>query len=159
MTWLARDVRARYEGAIGLALEQAALALPAGDVPVGAVVISDDGEVLGSGFNQRELLGDPVAHAEVVALRAAAESQGNWRLDGTTLVVTLEPCVMCAGALLAARVDRVVFGAWDAKAGACGSVWDVVRDSQGLHRVEVISGIRAAECAQMLTDFFRNDVR
>jgi tRNA(adenine34) deaminase len=139
---------------MGQALEVAAGALAAGDVPVGAVVISPAGEVLGAGHNQREADGDPTAHAEIVALRAAASERGGWRLEDCTLVVTLEPCVMCAGALMLARVGRVVLGAWDPKAGACGSVWDLVRDRRATHRVEVIGGIREPECSQILLDFF-----
>ena len=143
-----------YAGWMGQALEVAAGALAAGDVPVGALVLSPEGEVLGGGHNRREADGDPTAHAEVVALRAAASSRGGWRLQDCTLVVTLEPCVMCAGALMLARIGRLVLGAWDPKAGACGSVWDVVRDRRATHRVEVIGGIREQECAQILLDFF-----
>ena len=143
-----------YSGWMGLALEVAAGALAAGDVPVGALVLSPKGEVLGTGHNRREADGDPTAHAEVVALRAAATARGGWRLQDCTLVVTLEPCVMCAGALMLARIGRLVLGAWDPKAGACGSVWDVVRDRRATHRVEVIGGIREQECAQILLDFF-----
>lgn len=139
---------------MGLALAQAGLASATGDVPVGAVVLSPDGEVLGAGVNRREADGDPTAHAEVLALRAAARARGEWRLDGCTLVVTLEPCVMCAGATVLARVERLVFGAWDPKAGACGSVWDVVRDRRANHRVEVVGGVREAECTRLLLDFF-----
>ena len=181
-------------------------AVHSADVPVGALVLGPDGSILATGKNQREAHGDPCAHAEIQAIRAAAQArgatpsagtpsagrgkadgwaatecgglgcepvdglgpkdlqgrgqqgsgqaQGRWRLDGCTLVVTLEPCLMCAGALLAARLDRLVFGAWDAKAGACGSVWDLVRDSQSLHQVQVLAGVREAECAQLLHDFF-----
>jgi tRNA(adenine34) deaminase len=139
---------------MGEALEVAFGALASGDVPVGAMVLSPDGDVLGVGHNQREQAGDPTAHAEVVALRAAASASDTWRLHGCTLVVTLEPCIMCAGALMLARVARVVFGAWDPKAGACGSVWDLVRDRRATHRVEVIGGIREQECSQILLDFF-----
>ena len=129
---------------MGLALTQAALAAGTGDVPVGAVVLSAQGEVLGAGVNRREADGDPTAHAEVLALRAAARARGEWRLDGCTLVVTLEPCVMCAGAAVLSRVERLVFGAWDPKAGAAGSVWDLVRDRRANHRVEVVGGVRGA---------------
>ena len=139
---------------MGQALEVARGALDAGDVPVGAVVLSAEGDVLGAGHNQREADGDPTAHAEVLALRAAASAHGGWRLEDCTLVVTLEPCVMCAGALMLARIGRVVLGAWDPKAGACGSVWDLVRDRRATHRVEVIGGIREQECSQILLDFF-----
>lgn len=137
------------------ALAEARLALESGDVPVGAVVVTATGDVLGVGHNERELQTDPTAHAEIVALRAAARATGNWQMPGTTLIVTLEPCVMCAGAILAARVDRVVFGAWDEKAGAVGSVYDVLRDRRLNHRVEVFSGVRSRESAKLLTDFFR----
>jgi tRNA(adenine34) deaminase len=144
----------RYAGWMGQALDVAAGALASGDVPVGAVVFSAQGEVLGVGHNQREADGDPTAHAEVVALRAAASAGDSWRLQDCTLVVTLEPCVMCAGALMLARIGRLVLGAWDPKAGACGSVWDLVRDRRATHRVEVIGGIREQECSQILLDFF-----
>jgi tRNA(adenine34) deaminase len=136
------------------ALAEARSAGAAGDVPVGAVVLTADGAVVGVGRNAREVDADPTAHAEVVALRAAASRLETWRLDGCTLVVTLEPCTMCAGALVLARVSRVVFGAWDPKAGAAGSVRDVVRDSRLNHRVEVIAGVREDECAAVLREFF-----
>ena len=139
---------------MGQALAVARGALASGDVPVGAVVLSAGGEVLGTGRNLREAKGDPTAHAEVVAIREAAAALGTWRLEGCTLVVTLEPCAMCAGALMLARVERLVLGAWDPKAGACGSVWDIVRDRRSTHRVEVIGGVRQAECSQLLLDFF-----
>ena len=144
----------RYVGWMGQALDIASRALASGDVPVGALVLSPAGEVLGVGHNVREAKGDPTAHAEVVAIRAAATALGQWRLENCTLVVTLEPCVMCAGALMLARIDRVVLGAWDPKSGACGSVWDVVRDRRATHRVEVIGGVREQECSQILLDFF-----
>ena len=143
-----------YSGWMGLALEVAAGALAAGDVPVGALVLSPGGEVLGTGHNRREADGDPTAHAEVVALRAAATARGGWRLQDCTLVVTLEPCVMCAGAILAARISRVVFGAWDDKAGAAGSVYDVLRDRRLNHRVEVIAGVESEACGAVLRNFF-----
>lgn len=136
-------------------LRQAGRCLEHGDVPVGAAVFAADGQQIGVGRNLRELMGDPAGHAEIVALREAAQTRGTWRLDGCTLVVTLEPCVMCAGALIQSRVQRVVFGAWDDKAGACGSVWDLVRDRASLHRLEVVSGIRERECAALLTEFFQ----
>jgi len=142
---------------MGQALEVASRALASGDVPVGALVFSPEGEVLGVGHNLREAEGDPTAHAEVVAIRAAASSalsSGGWRLADCTLVVTLEPCVMCAGALMLARIGRLVLGAWDPKAGACGSVWDLVRDRRATHRVEVIGGVLEQECSQILVDFF-----
>ena len=144
----------RYAEWMRQALEVASGALASGDVPVGALVFSPEGEVLGGGHNLREADGDPTAHAEMVAIRAAASALGSWRLQDCTLVVTLEPCVMCAGALMLARVGRLVLGAWDPKAGACGSVWDVVRDRRATHRVEVIGGVRERECSQILLDFF-----
>jgi tRNA(adenine34) deaminase len=139
---------------MGLALDLAAAAGRDGDVPVGAVVVSPSGEVVGEGRNLREALGDPTAHAEVVALRAAAQALGEWRLEDCTLVVTLEPCPMCAGALLLSRVSRLVLGAWDPKLGACGSVWDIVRDRRANHFVEVVGGVRAPESSQLLLSFF-----
>ena len=137
-----------------LALAVAGRARAGGDVPVGAVVLDAHGAVIGEGFNRRELDADPTAHAEVLALRAAAQQAGQWRLEGCTLVVTLEPCTMCAGALVLARVDRVVFGAFDPKAGAVGSLWDVVRDPRLNHRPEVAAGVLAEECAGILREFF-----
>lgn len=137
-----------------LALGEAEQALSTGDVPVGAVVLGPSGDVLGRGRNQREAVGDPTAHAEIVALRAAAAERGTWRLDGCTLVVTLEPCAMCAGAIGLARVDRLVYGAADPKAGAAGSAWDLVRDRRMNHRPEVIGGVLADECAELLRLFF-----
>ena len=139
---------------MGLALEQARAALATSDVPVGAVVLGPDGDVLGRGGNAREATGDPTAHAEVLALRAASAELGSWRLDGCTLVVTLEPCTMCAGAIVLSRISRVVFGAHDEKAGAVGSLWDVVRDRRLNSRAEVISGVRAEESAALLREFF-----
>lgn len=137
------------------ALRVAREALTSGDVPVGAVVVDADGRVIGRGWNRREELGDPTAHAEVVALREAAAVHGDgWRLGGCTLVVTLEPCTMCAGAAVAARVQRLVFGAADDKAGAVGGLWDVVRDPRLPHRLEVIAGVRAEECGELLREFF-----
>jgi tRNA(adenine34) deaminase len=136
------------------ALTEARLALAHGDVPIGAVVLDASGAVIGTGHNERELHHDPTAHAEVVALRAAAEELGSWHLDDCTLVVTLEPCTMCAGAIVAARVSRLVFGAYDPKAGAVASLWDVVRDPRLNHRVEVVGGIAEPECAALLQDFF-----
>jgi tRNA(adenine34) deaminase len=140
---------------MGAALDEARTALAGGDVPVGAVVLDPGGQVVGRGRNVREEHADPTGHAEVVALREAATARGVWRLDGCTLVVTLEPCTMCAGAAVLARVARVVFGAWDEKAGAVGSLWDVVRDRRLNHRPEVVSGVRAAESAALLDEFFR----
>ena len=139
---------------MGLALAQATLADRTDDVPVGAVLLAPDGSVLGTGHNSREASQDVTGHAELMALRAASAAVGHWQLAGCTLVVTLEPCTMCAGALVQARVARLVFGAWDDKAGAVGSLWDVVRDRRLNHRPEVYGGIRAAECGRLLTDFF-----
>lgn len=137
-----------------IALAEATAAGASGDVPVGAVVVDADGGLLGRGRNAREATGDPTAHAELLALRAAAAAHGQWRLSGCTLVVTLEPCTMCAGALVLARVDRLVYGAPDPKAGAAGSLWDVVRDHRLNHRPEVLSGVLADECGALLRDFF-----
>ncbi len=149
-------VRDPWLGSMRLALQEAARAVPAGDVPVGAVVLGPDGEILATGYNEREASGDPTAHAEVLALRRAAAALGEWRLPGCTLVVTLEPCVMCAGALVQARIARVVYGADDEKAGAAGSLWDLVRDRRLNHRPEVVRGVLGEECARQLTDFFRD---
>jgi tRNA(adenine34) deaminase len=138
-----------------IALAEARATAHTNDVPVGAIVVDAEGNVIGRGRNRREESGDPTAHAEVLALRAAAAHRGSWRLDDVTLVVTLEPCAMCAGTILAARVPRLVFGAWDEKAGAVGSVYDLLRDRRLPHRVEVTTGVRLAECADLLTAFFR----
>lgn len=137
-----------------LALAEAALAPVAGDVPIGAVVLGPDGEIVGRGHNQRELLRDPTAHAEIIALRAAAARRGTWNLSGCTLIVTVEPCTMCAGAAVLARVDAVVFGCWEPKSGAAGSLWDVLRDRRLTHRVEVRCGVLADDCAALLASFF-----
>lgn len=136
------------------AIDEARLALETGDVPVGAIVTDAAGTVIAQAHNEREAQDDPTAHAEVLAIRRAAEATGDWHLTGCTLIVTLEPCVMCAGAILAARVPVVVFGAWDDKAGAAGSVFDLLRDRRLNHRAEVIGGVAEAECAALLTDFF-----
>lgn len=136
------------------ALDEARAALSTGDVPIGAVVVDAAGVVVGVGRNVREADADPTGHAEVVALRAAARAHGEWRLAGHTLVVTLEPCTMCAGAAVLSRVDRVVFGAYDEKAGAVGSLWDVVRDRRLNHRPEVVAGVLAEESTALLTGFF-----
>jgi len=138
-----------------LALDEARQALATDDVPVGAVVVDKDGAVLGRGRNAREAVTDPTAHAEILALREAAARLSSWRLDGCTLVVTLEPCTMCAGALVLARVSRLVYGAVDEKAGAVGSLWDVVRDRRLNHRPEVVAGVLADEAAEELRSFFR----
>ncbi|KAA8818986.1 tRNA-specific adenosine deaminase [Bifidobacterium rousetti] len=140
---------------MGEALALAALAAGAGDVPVGALVLDASGAIIGRGYNTREAGGDPLAHAEVIAMRAAAEARGgDWNLADYTLVVTLEPCPMCAGACLQTHIGRIVFGAWDAKLGACGSVWDIPRDPHIGHTPEVIGGIREGECARILSSFF-----
>ena len=136
------------------ALAEAGAAADRGDVPIGAVVLDGDGHVIARAGNERVATGDPLAHAEVVALRRAAEALGGWRLDGCTLVVTLEPCAMCAGALVQARLARLVFGAYDPKAGAVASLVDVVRDPRLPHRPEVVGGVLADECAAVLADFF-----
>lgn len=148
-----------YDESMRLALAEAALASLHGDVPVGAVLLGPTGTVLGAGHNNREGSGDPTAHAEVVALRAAAVATGSWRLEGCTLVVTLEPCTMCAGALVLARVARLVYGAADEKAGAVGSLWDVVRDRRLNHRPEVFGGVLAEECGGALREFFQQHHR
>jgi tRNA(adenine34) deaminase len=153
---VALTVPAAYEEWMRRALADARLAFGTGDVPVAALVLDEDGAVIGTGRNERELRHDPTAHAEVLALREAAAARDDWHLEGCTLVVTLEPCVMCAGAVLAARVPTVVFGAWDEKAGAAGSVYDVLRDRRLNHSVEVFAGVLAEECGEVLLDFFRS---
>lgn len=146
--------------AMDAALAEARAALASHDVPVGAVVLDATGQVIGRGRNEREATGDPTAHAEVVAVRAAAAVVGTWNLSGCTLVVTLEPCVLCAGAILAARIERVVFGAWDSKAGAAGSAVDLLRERRLPHRVrEVVGGVNEGECAALLLDFFAQQRR
>ena len=142
-----------------LALAEARAALASDDVPVGAVVVDSAGEVIGRGRNERELHQDPTLHAEVVAIRQAAAHTGDWHLIDCTLIVTLEPCVMCAGAILAARLPTVVFGAWDDKAGAAGSVYDVLRDRRLNHWVEVFAGVNDGECGEILREFFENPAR
>jgi tRNA(adenine34) deaminase len=136
------------------ALVVAKSALSTGDVPVGAIVVNKDGVIVGKGFNEREANNDPTAHAEVVAIRNAAARLQNSRLDGCTLIVTLEPCAMCAGAIAQSRISELVFGAWDEKAGAVGSVWDVLRDPRSIYKVEVTSGVLEDECAGLLKEFF-----
>ena len=143
------------EEAMRVAIEHARIASVASrDVPVGAVILNANGDLISTGNNQRELLNDPTAHAEIVAIRHAATALGNWRLDGCIIVVTLEPCAMCAGAIAQSRISKVVFGAWDEKAGASGSVWDLLRDPRALHKVEVTSGVLEEECGAMLKEFF-----
>ena len=146
--------RARDLAAMREALAEAEHAVGTGDVPVGAVVLDAAGQVIGRGRNAREATGDPTAHAEILALRQAAAARGEWRLDGCSLVVTLEPCTMCAGALVLARVERLVFGADDPRAGAVGSLWDVVRDRRLNHRPEVRRGVAAKESSALLRAFF-----
>ena len=138
------------------ALSLAKVAADKGDVPVGAIVVNETGEILGTGQNLREESNDPTAHAEIIAIRQAAEKIGSWRLDNLTLVVTLEPCAMCAGAILQSRIKRLVFGAWDEKAGAVGSVMDVIRDPRALTKTEVINGIMEKECSEVLRGFFNS---
>jgi tRNA(adenine34) deaminase len=154
-------VQQQYDEWMRLALDEARLALATDDVPVGALVVDSGGAVVGRGHNGREALADPTAHAEILALRQAAVHMGSWRLDGCSLVVTLEPCTMCAGALVLSRVSRLVYSAVDEKAGAVGSLWDVVRDRRLNHRPEVVSGVLEAEAAEELRSFFRThrDVR
>lgn len=141
-----------------VALREAARAAEEDEVPVGAIVVHE-GRVIGRGRNQRELLKDPTAHAEMLAITAAAEALGSWRLTGSTLYVTLEPCPMCAGALVNARVTRLVYGAADPKAGACGTLYDIPRDARLNHRLEVTAGVRALECGAILSDYFRGKRR
>ena len=143
-----------YKLIMQAALSLAKVAADKGDVPVGAIVVNEAGEILGTGQNLREQNNDPTAHAEIIALRNASEKFGSWRLDDLTIVVTLEPCAMCAGAILQSRIKRLVFAAWDEKAGAVGSVMDVIRDPRALTKVEVITGIMEKECSEVLKDFF-----
>lgn len=145
---------AGWQPAMRRALREAAAALDTGDVPVGAVVVDAEGALLAAARNAREGSGDPTAHAEVLALRAAAAARGHWRLSGCTLVVTLEPCAMCAGAVVLSRVDRLVYAADDPKAGAAGSLWDLVRDRRLNHRPEVVRGVLAADSGDLLRAFF-----
>ncbi len=145
-----------FERLMQQAIEIAKSAAKHVDVPVGALVVNELGEVLGIGHNLREESNDPTAHAEIVAMRNAAAKIGNWRMDELTMIVTLEPCAMCAGAISQSRFKRLVFGAWDEKAGAVGSVWDVIRDQRNLNKVEVISGVLEKECSAILTNFFES---
>jgi tRNA(adenine34) deaminase len=144
-----------YQNLMQQALALANQAATFDDVPVGSLIVNDQGEIIGVGENLREKNNDPTAHAEIVAIKNAAQKIGNWRLDNLTMVVTLEPCAMCAGAIVQTRMKRLVFGAFDEKAGAVGSVWDVVRDTRALTKIEVISGVLEKECAQVLTNFFK----
>ncbi|MFM1750205.1 MAG: hypothetical protein RL658_346 [Actinomycetota bacterium] len=146
----------KYEEVMAKAIELArAAASASGDVPVGAIILNKDNEVIATGANQREMSHNPVAHAEIIAIQKAASAIGNWRLDDCTLVVTLEPCAMCAGAIAQARIPKLIFGAWDEKAGAVGSQWDLLRDPRQLHKPEVIAGVMAEECAALLAEFFQ----
>ena len=130
-------------------------ALASGDVPVGAVIINKQGEIVATGHNERELHRDPTAHAEIVAIRRACEKSGQWRLEDHTIIVTLEPCAMCAGAIAQSRISTVIFGAWDEKAGAVGSIWDLLRDPRSLYKVEVKAGVLVDECSAMLKEFIQ----
>ena len=143
-----------YKQLMQQAIELAKGASNFDDVPVGALIVNEQGEILATGQNLREKDSDPTAHAEMVAIKNTGEKIGNWRLDDLTLVVTLEPCVMCAGAIAQSRMKRLVFGAFDEKAGAVGSIWDVIRDPRALTKVEIVSGVLADECALLLKDFF-----
>jgi tRNA(adenine34) deaminase len=143
-----------FESLMQQAISLAKAAADNGDVPVGALVVNEAGEVLGTGHNLRQVNNDPSAHAEIVAMRMAASKISNWRMDDLTMIITLEPCAMCAGAISQSRFKRVVFGAWDKKAGAVGSVWDVIRDPRSLNKVEVITGVLEKDCALLLSDFF-----
>ena len=137
------------------ALAVAQNSLASGDVPVGAIIINKNGEIIATGYNERELHNDPTAHAEIVALRRASQTTGQWRLEDHTIIVTLEPCAMCAGAIAQSRISTVVFGAWDEKAGAVGSVWDLLRDPRSLFNVEVRSGVLAEECSAIIKSFIQ----
>jgi tRNA(adenine34) deaminase len=138
-----------------VALDEARKAVASGDIPVGAAIFNADGELIATGHNERELHKDPTAHAEIVAIRKAAEKLGDWHLTDYTLVVTLEPCAMCAGAIAQSRLQTVVFGAWDEKAGAVGSVWDLLRDPRSTFRTEVRAGVLADECSELITSFIQ----
>jgi tRNA(adenine34) deaminase len=146
---------AQYDAAMRQALELARTAMASGEVPVGAIIVDELGTVIATGANTRERDHDPLGHAEVNAIREATRLRGDWRLEGCTLIVTLEPCVMCAGAIVAARIPKIVFGAWDEKAGASGSVHDLLRDRRLNHQVEVHAGVLEEECGQLMTSFFR----
>lgn len=150
------DHASPYREAMTLAIAEAELATISGDLPIGALVLDESGVVIAKAGNRREATQDPTAHAEVLALRAAAQVRGDWQLDGCTLIVTLEPCPMCAGAAVLARVERIVFGAWNEEYGACGSHWDLPRDRRLNHRPEVISGVLAEECGNLVRDFMAN---
>jgi len=144
-----------HQDLMRLAIDIAQSALKTDDVPVGALIVDSENNIISTGYNEREAHQDPTAHAEIVAIRRAAQKLGTWRLDDCKLVVTLEPCAMCAGAIAQSRINTLVFGAWDEKAGAVGSVWDVLRDPRAIHKMEVVGGVLEAECAELLTNFFR----
>lgn len=144
-----------HQDLIRSAIAIAQSALITDDVPVGALIVDSENNVISTGYNEREAHQDPTAHAEIVAIRRAAQKLGTWRLDDCKLVVTLEPCAMCAGAIAQSRINTLIFGAWDEKAGAVGSVWDVLRDPRAIHKMEVVGGVLEAECAELLTNFFR----
>jgi len=144
-----------YQDLMRSAIAIAQSALKTDDVPVGALIVDSENNIISTGFNEREAHQDPTAHAEIVAIRRAAQKLGTWRLDECKLVVTLEPCAMCAGAIAQSRINTLVFGAWDEKAGAVGSVWDVLRDPRAIHKMEVVGGVLEADCAELLTNFFR----
>jgi tRNA(adenine34) deaminase len=144
-----------HEDLMRSAIAVAQSALKTADVPVGAIIVDGENNVIATGYNEREAHQDPTAHAEIVAIRRAAQKLGTWRLDECKLIVTLEPCAMCAGAIAQSRVSTLIFGAWDEKAGAVGSVWDVLRDPRAIHKLEVIAGVLEADCAELLTNFFR----
>jgi tRNA(adenine34) deaminase len=144
-----------YQSLMDQAIELAKSAAIEKEVPVGSIIVDEDEKILGKGFNQREGSNNPISHAEINAINDAVKNLKNWRAEDLTIFVTLEPCVMCAGAILQARFKRLVFGAWDEKAGAVGSVWDLIRDPRSLHQVEVIAGIKEKECSELLQDFFK----
>ena len=144
-----------HQEAMAKAIELARATITSQDVPVGAIILNEHGELISTGVNMRELLSNPTAHAEIVAIEKAAKALGKWRLDECTLIVTLEPCSMCAGAIAQARISKLVFGAWDEKAGAVGSQWDLLRDPRQLNKPEVISGVLKEQCAALLTEFFQ----
>lgn len=155
MTNMSADVTQRDKRLMEIAVEAAKIAAENGDVPIGAVIVYKD-QIIGKAYNQKEQLKDPTAHAEIIALTQAAAYLNSWRLNGCTMYVTLEPCTMCAGALVLARIDRLVFGCHDPKAGACGSLYDIVRDERLNHRLEVTPGVLVDECSRMLQEFFRH---
>jgi len=155
VTNMSADVTQRDKRLMEIAVEAAKIAAENGDVPIGAVIVYKD-QIIGKAYNQKEQLKDPTAHAEIIALTQAAAYLNSWRLNGCTMYVTLEPCTMCAGALVLARIDRLVFGCHDPKAGACGSLYDIVRDERLNHRLEVTPGVLVDECSRMLQEFFRH---